>query len=161
LKTYLDNKYLKNSLKSFVFLVITGVVTPVLMKIISNTPTKVKKTLFPLLLGLVIVSCEKIPYEQDYVWENNTDSTFILYANLPENPEHKYFPVTASDNIWPPMVTAQIEPHSKYILHGTMNSDYYDKWFSIWVYPPKEGAVQYWGGPIKYINTIGESSLYH
>ncbi len=56
-----------------------------------------KKVVILLLFGLTFLACEKIPYDQYYVWENNTDTTLLLYVNPPENPENPYFPVTASD----------------------------------------------------------------
>ena len=112
------------------------------------------KKLLILILLATLTSCEKVPYDQYYVWENTTDTTLLLYVNPPENPEHPYFPVTASDNIWPPMLTVVIDPHSSYTLRVTMNCDYYDEWFSVWIYPPDEGDFPYVTGPAKYENKI-------
>jgi hypothetical protein len=113
-----------------------------------------RNIIFVFVFGLSLISCDKAPYDQYYVWENNTDTTLVLYVNPPENPEHPYFPVTASENIWPPMVTVTIEPRSSYTIHGTMTRDYYDKWFSVWIYPASDGDSPYVTGPVKYENEI-------
>ena len=113
-----------------------------------------KKLIFIILLASTLIACEKIPYDQYYAWENKTDTTLLLYVNPPENPEHPYFLVTASDNIWPPMETVILEPHSTYTLHGTMTCDYYDQWYSVWIYPPDEGDIPYVTGMVKYENKV-------
>jgi hypothetical protein len=113
-----------------------------------------KKALLFILLATLFIACNKIPYDQYYVWKNTTNTKLLLYVNPPENPEHPYFPVTASDNIWPPMVTAIINPHDSFMLHGTMTCDYSDEWYSVWVYPVYEGDFPYVTGPIKFDNKI-------
>ncbi len=113
-----------------------------------------KKLFLTISVVTTLIACEKVPFDQYYVWENTTDTLLLLYVNPQENQEHPYFPVTASDNILPLMVKVVIEPHSTYTLHGTMTCDYYDEWFSVYQYPPNDGDYPYVTGTTKYENKI-------
>jgi hypothetical protein len=121
------------------------------------------KWLSVILVSLIFVSCEKIPYDQYYVFENKTDTTIVLYMNPPGNTSDWYYITNPSvwvQEIWPPKVTAIIEPHGKYILHGTMICDYYNEQFAVWGYP-----VKYREYPmterIKHLNIIEKDGISH
>ena len=114
--------------------------------------TRTKRILLLLFFGLIIVSCKKIPYEQYYVWRNDTDTTLVLEINPPANREHPYLDLDISE-IFPPMVTVKLEPHVSYTLHGSMIYDYTDKWYIAWVgvYPTEKIYIT---GQTKHLNTF-------
>lgn len=115
------------------------------------------KWILTVLASLFMISCNKIPYDQYYIFENPTNDTLVLYMNPPAGLEQNYYifnPSTYADKIWPPMVTTILEPYGRYTLHGTMVCDYYDVWFSVWKFPAKEGDKAYWSSKINYTNSI-------
>jgi len=101
------------------------------------------RRLLVIVLVLILTSCEKSILEQHYTWSNDTDTTLLLQVNPPST---GYFPTFAS-NVWPPMITTSLKPHSTFILDTPLT--YYDIPYVLWL-----GDKIYVGGITKHINTI-------
>ena len=116
-----------------------------------------KKLIFLTFLTIIIgfSSCEKIPYDQYYVWENNTDTTIIVCVNPPKNDDPWYYwsnPSEFYDKIWPPTEFFIIKPKNKYILSGSIIKNYYDIIFIYEYYPPRGIIIERWN--VKSLNII-------
>lgn len=107
------------------------------------------RSLLVMVLVLIITSCEKPIFEQHYVWTNDTDTTLLLQVNPPST---GYFPTFVS-NMWPPMVSTLIKPHSTYILQGSIAYDYYDIPYVLWIGNYPEQQI-YTSNKTKYTNKI-------